>query len=414
MAAPQTRTGKSHRSGGSDPRPAFFMSVAMKAGLEASGHLPKPRQMPPVLPRYTLPRPIRFPNRTPLPKAQPLPGWRISKPINRLLAPLVLTEAALLALPLFEQAWGRKTVGKYMLDLSNAPGRTHCYSYSSALDTPTFQCGYASIGETGPLNWWDVECSGWHYGNQAWGDNPVNPVGFTMQFPTGYHGRYLFAGPLVGGIFGCERYNMAHVIFVGNSPFPAEQAALDTVKVRQAVLPIPYAVPQPAPAMDFLLADNPAYRPKLQPQLKPYEVPANTFAVSGNTISKVPVTVHQLVRPPKSVREEKRKVGSRGIPAVYGGFTEFLDLVESLEKALPKQYRPKKGATLFDRIGNLMRNYDKIDVFDAASNIADNHYQDKAIGLGAQYGKRATARFAEKGYWKSIRGISVSRLPGRF
>ena len=72
-----------------------------------------------------------------------------------------------------------------------------------------------------------------------------------MQFPTGYHGRYLFAGPLVGGIFGCERYNMAHVIFVGNSPFPAEQAALDTVKVRQAVLPIPYAVPQPAPAMDF-------------------------------------------------------------------------------------------------------------------------------------------------------------------
>ena len=99
---------------------------------------------------------------------------------------------------------------------------------------------------------------------------------------------------------------------------------------------------------------------------------------------------------------------------MYGGITEFLDLVESLEKALPKQYRPKKGATLFDRIGNLMRNYDKIDVFDAGLNIADNHYQDKAISLGAQYGKRATARFAEKGYWKSIRGISVSRLPGRF
>lgn len=310
--------------------------------------------------------------------------------------------------------WYKAKKGPVRLDMSGAPGRDWCYSYSAPLDTPSLECGGVNWSEWGPLNWWNPTCEGWHYGNQAWG-SPNGPFGANITFWNS-NGVYMFAGPLQGGIFGCERYNVAHTIFIGNSPFASEIAALDVVKIIPPIFPLPELNPDTAPALDPLPRDNPAYRPRRMRKLKPYELPAMELQVeqqpSGRTRARFnPNSSHKRVPPSKGESEDKGNVPTRGIPAIYGGFTEFVDFIDALNKALPKDKRIKGQATIIDKVANLMTNWRHIDPYDAALEVLFQHYQDKAIGRAGQYGQKATENLAKKGYWKSIRGISISR-PG--
>jgi hypothetical protein len=90
---------------------------------------------------------------------------------------------------------------------------------------------------------------------------------------------------------------------------------------------------------------------------------------------------HKKAKPKKNTKEKKTK--TQGIQARITKIalmsTEFNDLLEAFEKALPKDARIY-DANLYDRLENVYENLEEIDPEALVYNIVENYHEDAMVG----------------------------------
>lgn len=171
---------------------------------------------------------------------------------------------------------------------------------------------------------------------------------------------------------------------------------------------VPETAPVPGsanagPAPVRTTPDAPAYSearngPRNQNQRDPYR----PYAIPGATVTVTPSTSTgsggatlnpnspHILRPPKGPELKIKAAAAGGILGVasriYDNVTEGGDIIDALADAIPGK---PCGGKLLDKLDCVIANWDKIDPVKAAGNLLYNHYEDKLVGKGLSYGKKA-------------------------
>lgn len=164
-------------------------------------------------------------------------------------------------------------------------------------------------------------------------------------------------------------------------------------EIVPAADPVPaVAIPFSPPAPKLRFWPRPRSRPLPQPFVEPpvpnFEpVPDFTAEVGPSPLSR-PVVVRGFGRPTfrrpgSGVKERKWRAPGWVTGPVYAG-TEAVDAIESVYDALPREYRrgwiPGKPVSAYDKLVQLYKHWDKIDVDKAVENLLKNAIEDALIG----------------------------------
>lgn len=271
-----------------------------------------------------------------------------------------------------------------------------CYSYRADRDIHSAACNFAesymNISATTPDP--SGNCPSWHYATQV----PTGGFQPGMKINITSNNRLISIGPQRGGIYGCERMDMAHV-------WQYKNKSGQQVQFFPRVVPIPESVPVPPADVDTGL--GPGRRPRPRPE--PYEDPIISRWPKDHP---VPEPYHKRVPPEPGMKEKKLKLGKGGlIGSVYGAVTEVVDALDAIGKALDPKVRGgyRQQKTVQDKIRYLLRNWRYIDHNAALGNIILDQVEDWFIGKSNQLANRT----ASHPYWRGMRGPNVSRMPGR-
>lgn len=252
-----------------------------------------------------------------------------------------------------------------------APGYI-CYSYNPAIDNGS--CDEYHLASFASTN--STVCSTWHYQNQA----------FSTFQPTN-RGRAW--GPKQGGVYGCLRYNMAHVAAYPDS-VPAAQR--NPTRYPRYVIPVPEAFTSPLP--DPAAFAEPAGPVVPPPDLPLYAEPAIERRPNGQVVE----AVHYNVRPKPGEKERKRRVpiGAAASLAskIFHAATEGMDFVDVIFEALPKNRQ--EGAKRPDqKLKAIWDYFDELDWGDVAANFVINQLEDRIVGtiMSAEAGGSVTNRY---------------------
>lgn len=301
-----------------------------------------------------------------------------------------------------------------------------CYSYRflrmPPLDCdPKFGTRFIAQRRVGPFV---SDCSTWHYSHQA---GLIDPVGSSITLGPRSNALQVFAGPTSGGLYACERLNFEHV---WRYQWPTVPEVPRTVRIKQRSYPVPYAIPEPAPLSDPALdglpspygrkrdrkngpaADPVSRRLTSRAGLRPYETSAFSFRAASGGLRAGPPENHKEVPPGPNKKEKKRKWPLGLIDKYYGPITEGVDLIEAIEDSIGDRRCKGGGRTIQERLKCIYRNWRHVDPYKLGYNLAANELQDRAIGALGNRFKKAVGHAADKGYWRSVRGPSISRFPG--
>lgn len=262
-------------------------------------------------------------------------------------------------------------------------GSPTCSTYRPDRDIPTPTCNYAyhlGTGNVGAGN-----CSSFHSGAQA-----LVPI-------QAHHNAWLY-GPLRGGIYACERFDVAYVVRYANAA------------TRNANPPIitPYRAPtawwSPTLVVPTPLAKESGYGvprvPKPHRSLRPYESPSMSFGPPPRGRPTWFPDYHGHL-PPVARKEEKK--GRTPIPSffhkagkVYGAWTEASDFLDAMYAGLPDRVK-RRWHDDFDKAQALWDHWEQWDWQKAAWAFAENQAKDYAIGRANKAAQRALTRSP---YWK--------------
>jgi len=282
------------------------------------------------------------------------------------------------AVSYFEGGWYR-TAEKF----TPAPGYS-CYSYAPALDNPSVACNNGYWWGTFAYAGSGTNCNTWHYGAQALPGKNLYSRGFMR-------------GPLLGGIYGCQRVNYAHVwIYPSGMP--------DAAKAPKVV---PSFV-TPLPNYNFDRFGDPLPEPQAEPEMapilpmRPYEVPAMEYDPERSPPVEIVRHIQGRDFPGSPT---KKRVVIKGGPvarvagAVFGNATEGLDLANALWEALPKEKRTPY-ASQKQKVQDVWKHLDDVNWYDAGLNVALQQASDFIIG---KLNKKAIAPYIKNGpaakYW---------------
>lgn len=430
MAAALRRAGMQHGNGGSQPRPMGF-------GGPAKIYKFRPRPGPP-LPLYDLPPPIKYRNAvraiSMVPKPAPMfiPAPRFGAWIGPGLAALALYD---FVSPFFSKP-------PQPAQVIPQPG-WNCYHYSPPHGIVEQACGY-NLGWASQALLGSTNCASWHY--------------YAQTMFKASNGNLIMAGPLRGGVYGCQRINTAHVWHYPYSSTPGRWNP--TIKPYTPGRTYPFHAPvfDPAPYMDPLVNPAPSVSPQPEPGVlprtpqqprpapgriapqrhpryvpgrgpkfnpihdpyspplpapfkppkytPPYVTPSDDYHVGpGTGPSPAPLPGRHIQGPDKEPTK-KRKLGKGGLAGdIYGHATELGDLFDNLANSMPASYRAAyyKQSGLHNKGLYLVRNWRNIDPGAAMGNIVEDHFKDKLIGM--LQGKGGN-------YWPGMRGPNLTRIGG--
>lgn len=262
-----------------------------------------------------------------------------------------------------------------------------CQSYKASIDNPQPSCGYEykmyTYNPGGSTN-----CSSWHYQHQ----------GFAYFSPTSH--RLVAVGPVDAGVYGCKRYSLAYVAIY---PTKISDYGMPTLVQPQAprTLLAPMAFPEP------VWQESGYGRVPSQPDLKPYEKPADSMA-PPNYGKPTWFPDRHAELPPARKRDEKKGKSPVPMPfkalgAAYGAATEAQDFLDAMYEGLPDKYkRGWHGGK--DKVKALWDHWDEWDWKKAAEALAENQFQDWAIGKANQLANKAVT---SNKYYRSPVGIGT-------
>lgn len=237
-----------------------------------------------------------------------------------------------------------------------APGYT-CYSYYAPYDNGDCESIWIGSPSVGSSN-----CSTWHYRNQ------------TLNFNPAIRGRAW--GPRQGLIYGCERYNLAHVASYPQSVPPEQRNPIPKYKLGQArPLQRMRWTPLPDPLVKAVpIPQGPPLRPRDPP---PYIEPAFEVDDKGPRPSS-----HVRLRPHRNEKEKKRlPKGPWNIPGNFlHNLTEFNDFVDAIYDALPDRYKTPGRKTPQQKLLDIWNGLDHVDWGGAFGNYLYNHFEDAIVG----------------------------------
>lgn len=278
-----------------------------------------------------------------------------------------------------------------------------CYSYSAAIDLTSADCNREYHLQSQADSSSAVNCSTWHYQNQ---------VIRTSNIMNGLHELVIY-GPKQGGIYGCQRYNFAHVWKypqeIRNTAFtPYVEPAVParTLLVPTLTVPLPLAVDQ------GYAPDPKTPRPNRNPL--PYQEPGSSYQppFKGPPL-KWPAPHNRL--PPK--KGEKEKKGSAPVPQgfkmgakAYGAWTEFADFADAMYEGVPQsKQRPYQNP--FQKLGAVWDNWDSMDWRKAFEAFALAQAKDYAIGKA---NSETAKRLSRNPYWKRPVGPGAGNWAQRY
>jgi len=210
--------------------------------------------------------------------------------------------------------------------------------------------------------------------------------------------------------------------------------------------PIPWsALPNTAPSTGREASyGEPDLKPLPSAPYAPSKVP-NEWSVSishapqGQAVPSAPKT-HTMApprsKPPKRENEVKHKLPTSAIKILkaVSAVTEAIDFVDALYKALPSEYRPryrntmheKRVTTPTERMEAVIKNAEKIDIYDAIDNLVENQIEDyvfgkvgqaageasKQVGLNYGMGFNTINRQFQKSWYQLRDGAKISVYGG--
>lgn len=293
-----------------------------------------------------------------------------------------------------------------------------CYSYEAKV--PTFECGGDGMWfqpRTAAAN----TCHLYHQNAQA---TITGMAGQPVDFKA-VRGFMISIGPLRGGVFNCERMDLEHTWQYLYTKTGSGYRPSGRISARRKSRPLPDGRLYPDPAFDPAIKSqgsnrgdrrdrDPVKYERREKPLKPYESAAVSARPGSGSDKFRPGPPHVEEKPGPNANEKKRKFPSELIDKYYGPLTEAKDMLGVIEDSMGDNRCKAPGRTIQERVSCVLRNWRHVDPYSLAANYAKEQAQDYMIGKIGNAHKKAFQHAAEKGYWRSLRGGSVSRWSGRY
>lgn len=174
----------------------------------------------------------------------------------------------------------------------------------------------------------------------------------------------------------------------------------------------PYYAPTEQPQRGPLPNTNPRPRDKPDPATAPsVGKPGPRFSINpnANTVQSTQPSSRPQQNPKrarKGVKERKVILSVGGVTStIVGAITEANDLINAIWDALPQKYRSKGKLGLQDKLKDLYRHWDVVDLPLAVANIIAEQIQDAFYGRASSKLREGISNAAEHGYYR--RGVGA-------